>query len=192
MYKMNLYLKIIITFLALLVIIISNNYITLWFLLLVFTYINLFNKKYKLLSLSFILIFLLAVANRLEDYLIVYKVAFIFSILISFMNYLNSKDKKYIKYCFDNNRNKTLREDFNNEYFDKIYQYNKNMVNDKYGDVSFDNKIENDLERKYLQSRIRFNGYGLNNSNNKIEWNRIDVLLLIFSILVFCIMIIIR
>ena len=46
-----------------------------------------------------------------------------------------------------------------------------------------------DLQRHYLQSRIRFNGYFYNYNN--FYWDRIDTLILLFSIILFIIFLLI-
>ena len=56
-----------------------------------------------------------------------------------------------------------------------------------------EDKIDNDLERHYLQSKIRFNGYcDIEDKTVKFKWTKIDTMILIMSILLFILCVIFR
>lgn len=187
MYKMNLLLKIIIIFLVVLSIIISNNYITLWALLVLLTFYN--YKNIKLLVIDVFLIILLAVVSRITDLLLLYKIIYLFDLIYTFILTISFKDKRLFKYLFKKYENKTLKEEFYDANIKDILDYNEKQKDKLYNEsVSIDDKIIRDLDRKYLQSKIRFNGYSRDsNKTVNVTWNKIDTMLLILSIIVFII-----
>ncbi len=191
MYKMNLYLKMILTLLSIIITIITGNYIILWILLVCLTFLN-YRKDRHLLIIDLILIISLAISSRIGDFLILYKLLFIVSIIVTFIYFLTKEENKQLKLLFGKDSNNSTRDSFYNKYYNSILESNRKKVIDKYGDISFDEKVNNDLERKYLQSRIRFNGFVNKNIYDRIKWNRIDIMILILAILLFCIMIIFR
>lgn len=187
MYKMNLLLKIIITFFVVLSIIISNNYITLWALLVLLTFYN--YKNIKLLVIDVFLIILLAIVSRIIPLLVLYKIVYLFNLIYTFILTISFKDKRLFKYLFKKYENKSLKEEFYNANIKDILDYNEKQKEKLYNEsVSIDDKVIRDLDRKYLQSKIRFNGYSTDNNRTvKLAWNRIDTMLLLLSIIVFII-----
>lgn len=188
MYKMNIFLKLILTFLALLILLFTNSYIILWLLLLVITFLN-YRKSKKILTYDILLIILLAVVSRINYLTVLYKLLFCIDVIITLFYYLSLKEKKYLYSIYRDDKTNP-KEKFYESVFNAVFENNKKIVNNKYGDINFDEKIQYDLDRKYLQSKIRFNGYYKKNHNLKIVWNKIDTMILLFSILIFTIMII--
>ena len=191
MYKMNIYLKMILTLLSIIITIITGNYIVLWILLVCLTFLNYRKNKILLLG-DLLLIIVLGISNRFDDVLVFYKLLFIISIIITFIYFLTDEEKKQLKLLFGKDSSKSLRDTFYNKNYNSIVEKNRKIVTEKYGEISFDDKVNYDLERKYLQSRIRFNGFVSKNNSDRIKWNRIDIMILILAILLFCIMIIFR
>lgn len=188
MYKMNIFLKLILTFLTLLVLLFTNSYIILWLLLLVITFLN-YRKSKNILIYDILLVVLLAVVSRVNYLTVLYKILFFINIIITLFYYLSLKEKKCLYSLYKGDKTNP-KEKFYELVFNDTFENNKKIVNNKYGDINFDEKIQYDLDRKYLQSKIRFNGYYRKSNNLKIVWNKIDTMILLFSILIFIIMII--
>ena len=188
MYKMNIFLKLILTFLTLLVLLFTNSYIILWLLLLVITFLN-YRKSNNILIYDILLVVLLAVVSRVNYLTVLYKILFFMNIIITLFYYLSLKEKKCLYSLYKGDKTNS-KEKFYELVFNDTFENNKKIVNNKYGDINFDEKIQYDLDRKYLQSKIRFNGYYRKSNNLKIVWNKIDTMILLFSILIFIIMII--
>lgn len=187
MYKMNLLLKFIITILFISIIVIANNRIVLWLLLFLLTFYNLYKYKKISLFIDLLLVLLLGFSTQNEICLLVFKLLFIINILITVYYTLNMEEKLLLI----NEKTSEKQKYFENN-FDRIVNNIKERKNSLYDeDTSIDSKIERDLERNYLQSKIRY--YNISNSNNKYyNWNRIDILILIFVIIVFVILFILR
>lgn len=187
MYRMNLLLKIIVCFLIILTIIISNNYITLWALLVLLTFYN--YKDNKLLIFDVFLIILLAIASRIDGLLFFYKLFYLFVLIYTFYFNITFKDRRLFKYLFRKYENKSLKQEFYDNNINDILDYNEKQKNKLYNEsVSIDDKVVRDLDRKYLQSKIRFNGYCTKRMKTvKLNWNTIDTMILTLFILLFLI-----
>lgn len=193
MYKINLLLKIILLVLVCIVIIFTNNPFVFWLLFFVNVGFHLFIKKYYYCFLDLIILLVLFLTSYFSQLIIVYKILLFISYLIIFIITIDTKDKIFIKMLFNKNKNKSLRSKFFESNIERVHNKNKNMIIGVYGDknINCEQKDFIDLERLYLQSRIRFNGF-LNNSNSslKIEWSKIDVMVLLLSIVFFIILLI--
>lgn len=191
MYKMNFYLKIIIIFLISLAIVIVNNYAILWLVLLLLSFVNFYYKNKKQLCLDLILVIILIFSNFFNYLYLAYKILLLINTVSTFIYFLDQYEKSFIMKTLFNKNNKSLKSDFYENNFDLVVVNIKEKVSSNYkSDVSIDDKIENDLARKYLQARIRF--YGMNDSEIIVKWNKIDVMILILSLLIFIIFIILR
>ena len=185
MYKMNILLKFIISILTIFIVAITGNRIILWFLLFIVSLYNLHKKEYLLLAFDLVLVLFLGLSKDNELALLLFKLGFIYIFLITIYYTLSKKDLLIIK-----------KNSSKEKYFESNYKRIINNINDKkekyYGeDVSINDKIEVDLNRQYLQSKIRFNDFY--KSKSRINtWNKIDTLILIFCIIVFIIMFILR
>ena len=185
MYKMNFYLKLIIILFVSIITVVTNNYVILWSF---FALIVLIKCKEHMISNLILLIVLLS-SYLLSILLIIYKILFILDMLVLFVKTLTFNEKKALQMLFKRN-NKSLRISFYEENFDNIVEYNKTKIKELYkDDVSIDDKIESDLERHYLQARIRF--YGINNSIT-FKWTYIDIMILILCIILFILLFILR
>jgi hypothetical protein len=86
----------------------------------------------------------------------------------------------------------TAKKMYYEDNFDKIVNRINERKNKLYDEeVSIDNKIEESLARSYLQARIRYYGYASKKKYNN-TWNRIDTLIVLFSIVLFIIFFILR
>ena len=190
MYKMNFYLKNLIALLSIILSIISNNLIVLWLLLFILTFINFWSKNKKQLLIDLILVILLGISSRINSFLMIYKLLFVINVLYLLLVNYSTLEKKYITSLF-NHKDLSIRERFNKNDFKNVVDYNQNKKSLIYhDDVNIDSKIKDDLDRHYLQARIRFYGYN-NESSNRFIWNKIDYLILIFVIFVFVILLVI-
>ena len=186
MYRINILLKIIITLLVVTIVVITNNRIILWLLLFLMSLYHLNNLK-SLLVIDLILVLLLGFSVNYDICLLFFKLLFIIDYLITFYKKLSLEDKKFLF-----RKKTTLKMMYYEDNFDKIIDRineNKNRLYDS--DVSIDKKVEDELSRNYLQARIRFYGSSLK-KQKKIKWNRIDTLILLFSIVVFIILFLLR
>ena len=192
MYKISVFLKLIILLLLTIVVIVTSNYIVLWLLLVLLTFIN-FKMKYKLeFILSLILILLMILVIVSSKFLILFKLLLIATLIFTAIRFLSDDEKLFLKNVFKNKNNKYYRNKFYEENFDKIYDDNKNMIETKYNNSSIvDDGIEDTLARKYLQARMRFYGYSETNEEF-LEWTKIDTMILMFSLLIFMILLMLR
>ncbi len=183
MYKINIFLKIFILLLSVVIAIISNNYIVLWFLISILFLINLLCNNKKQLLINFLLTIIITISNRFYIFLLIFKIIFIFNVIYTFYDTLLTKEKYF--FIEKNTKNKFFEKNYN--FF---YNKNKKIIINKYYKISNLNFVTiKDLQRHYLQSRIRFNGYFYNYNN--FYWDRIDTLILLFSIILFIIFLLI-
>lgn len=181
MYKMNILLKFIFTLLTIAIVFITNNRIILWLFLLLLTFYNLYKDKKILLVIDIILIILLGLSKDNEIFLISFKIIYIINYILTVCNSLT----------FDIGIGKSTKINYFENNFDKIVERineNKNKLYDE--SVSIDNKIETDLERNYLQSKIRY--YNYSSKSKWYNWNRIDTLVLIIILIIFVLLFILR
>ena len=195
MYKINLLLKIILLVLVCIIIIFTNNPVVFWLLLFVNVGIYLVIKKYYYCFLDLIILLVLFLTSYFSQLIIIYKILLFISYLIIFIITIDTKDKIFIKMLLNKNKNKSLRSKFFESNIEKVHNKNKNMIIKVYGDknINCEQKDFIDLERLYLQSRIRFNGFLSNNSNKniKIVWSKLDIIVLLLSFALFIILLII-
>ena len=188
MYNMNFYLKILILILSILITVFSGNFIVLWLLLFILTFINLWSNHKKQLLFDCILIILLALVNRVNELLFIYKILFIINLIVTFISCLVDDEKKIIK----KSDNKNLKNIFYKNNYKKIYEKNFNKIKNIYGDeIINDDIVLEDLERHYLQSKIRFYGYEKKDEKKFLKFEKIDFAILLFVIFVFIILMVI-
>lgn len=191
MYKMNLFLKIIIVILSIVGVIVTNNYYVLFAALIISGILLLINKKYLTFTLNaFLLIFL--IFSLSINHLII-KTFLILIIFYLFYIYLSIRQRQYFKGKYYNYSNNNRRESFYERNFNNALtniKNNKEMNYDK--EVDIDDKLERDLERNYLQSRIRFYGFkNVNNYHYESSWKRLDYMILLLAIVLFIILLLI-
>ena len=186
MYKMNRLLKIIVAILILTTIVIVNNRIILWLLLFVLSFYHLHKHK-KLLVIDLVLVFLLGLSVNNDISLLIFKIIFIVDFIITYYFTMSKNDKKITF-----RKKTTLKKMYYNDNFDRIVsRINEKKIELYDEDVSIDSKIEQALARDYLQARIRYYGYS-SKKKNRSNWNRIDTLILLFSIILFILFFILR
>lgn len=188
MYKMKLLLKFIITVLSIIGVIVTNNfYVLLSFL--VATTILLFINNKKLLSLFSLLLLLYLIFSLNPWYLFIKFVVIIFIIYL-FIIYLTIRQKLFLKGKF---RDKNIRKSFYERNIKNTISNLETKAEENYGNkIEIKDKVNSDLERQFLQSRIRF--FGFKNSQSyqyETSWKRLDYLILLFSIILFVIILII-
>jgi len=194
MYKINLYLKLFIIFLLMIVIAMTYNYYILWALLIALSIFNFFFNNKKVLLIDFVLISILLLSYVFHLLLYVYRIAYIISLLFTLKDILSSKEKRFFKQLFKGIDKKSRRQIFYEQKYNYVLDTNRKLSNDIYKiDLISEEKINSDLERHYLQSKIRFNGYcDLEEKKIKFKWRKRDTLILIISIILFIICIIYR
>ena len=192
MYKMNLFLKLIITMLTIITIVLTNNNIILWLLLLVITFNDVRKNNNAGLLIDFILIVLLFLINKSTNVIFLFKIIMILKLLVLLFFTFDRKEKEYLKNVFNSKDKVSERDKFYNLYKDRIF--NDNYLKSKkiyLNDTVNDDKIISDLDNLYLESKIRFNGYFVN-KRTSFEWNKIDIMILFLSIILFIIAFILR
>lgn len=192
MYKMSVFLKLIILLLLTIVVIVTNNYFVLWLLLVLLTFIN-FKLKHRLeFILDLILIVLLILVIVYSKFLVLYKLLLIINLILTTIRVLENREKSFLKSTFTHKNYKYYRTKFYEDSFNKIYDDNKKKVIEEYNNASLvDDTIEDSLERKYLQARMRFYGYKENNEEF-LEWTKLDTMILMLFLLIFMILLILR
>ena len=184
---MNILLRFITTILTIAIVMLANNRIVLWVLLVLLTFYNLLkSKNKKLLLIDLILVILLGLSTKDDIYLLVFKIIFIIDFLLTTYDRLTSLDENNLI-----NRKNSIKEDYFENSFDRVVK----RINDKKetmydSSVSIDDRIKKDLERSYLQSKIRY--YGLSSKNKCYNWNIKDTLVLLIFLIVFVILFILR
>ena len=193
MYKMNLYLKLFILLLTFIITCITGNYIVLWFLLACLTFIDLSNGRYKLIVFNLLLVVLFSLSYKKIILLIIYKVLFLISVLLTFICSLKYNDKRFFKLFFNIYDNRSIKRRFYDDNYKIVADNTLEKAKSIYPEAfSLVKKNERDLDRRYLQARIRFYGYNGECAPIKIKWCRSDTLILILSIIVFIILLILR
>lgn len=189
MYKPNLFLKIIITVLIAIIVAITNNYSLLWLMLLLISLINYIYKNNFQLFFDLIMVFILISGKYIWGMILIFRIIFLISLLLSFKGSLEIEEKQFIKNLYFPENNKKLKNKLFKKIFDDVVEKNKEEKEKIYTEEVFlDNKIEKDLDRLYLQSKIRFYG----RKTVDFKWCYIDTLILIVSIVMFIIFIIVR
>lgn len=192
MFKMNLYLKLIIIISFSILLLFINNYIVLLLLLLLLFVVGLLVKNAKSLLIDLLLLLLFILSCYFPFVLVIYKILFIFNMIYLFIKNLSIKEKKYF-YGLNNKYDKSSRREF---YYSQVFEdiKNKNLKRAKNiysDDVSIDNVIESDLERSYLQAKIRFYGYKDESFDSiKFSWRRLDTEIALFCVIIFILCII--
>ena len=194
MYKVNFYLKIFIILLVMMSVAMTFNYYILWALLIALSIFNFFFNNKKILLIDCILVTILLLSYIYRPLIYVYKIAFIVNIIISFIDSFTSKEKKFFKILFKDMEKKNRRNEFYEQKYNYILETNKKLSNEVYKiDLINEDKINSDLERHYLQSKIRFNGYcDIEDKKVTFKWTYIDTIILIVSIILFVLCIIFR
>ena len=190
MYKMSLLLKFILVVFTVATVVLTGNRIILWFLLFLLTFYNLYKKKRLLLILDLLLVLFLGLSTSNELALLIFKIGYICTFLVTVIDRLSQEEVLNILRI--TNRKKSAKIEYFEDNFDRVVERAKIRKTKFYNEeVSIDNEIERSLDRNYLQSKIRY--YGIYNSGNKVyNWNRIDTLILLFAIVVFVILFILR
>lgn len=186
---MNKFLKIILSFLIILAVIITNNKIILWVFLLLLTIYNFYKNNKLLILADIILVAFLALSLNYDFALFLFKIGYIITFLYTLYLSYFSVYKGVVKV-----RRKKLQILFNEENFDNIVNKINNKKDEYYEeDVNVNEEIERDLNRKYLQSRIRFYGFNKITTYKKKNnsWLVIDTLILLFAIIIFIIILLI-
>ena len=182
MYKMNDLLKFIIVILTISIVVLTGNRIILWLFLFLLTIYHFYKNKKFLLAIDFILVLILALSINNIIFLNIFKILYLVDYL------LTTKDIFIIK----KQSNQSTKINYFEEHFDKIVNDINKQVKKIYDeDVNIDSEIERKLERSYLQSKIRYYDI-INNDVNKIKFNKIDILILCLSIIIFLILFILR
>ena len=182
MYKMNELLKFIIVILTISIVILTGNRIILWLFLFPLTIYHFYKNKKILMIFDFILVLLLAFSTHYIFCLYIFKVLYLIIYLLTVKKHFNIYKKD----------NKSSKIKFYEEHFDKIVKdINKRKKEIYDEDVNIDSAIERNLERSYLQAKIRYYDI-INDDVNKIKFNRIDILILCLSIIIFLILFILR
>lgn len=186
MYKMNILLKFIFVILTISIVVITNNRIVLWLMLLLLTYYNLYKNKKLSLLIDLILVILLGFSKDSYTFLIIFKILFIINFIITIYNSLSIDEKKVLV-----RENTSTRLGFYEDNFNKLVNdLNEKKINYYDSDTSIDSRIEEYLGRKYLQSRIRF--YNSTTQNNYYKWTLQDTIFLIVILVIFMVLFILR
>lgn len=194
MYKINFYLKLFIVLLIMIVIAMTYNYFILWSLLLGLTIFNYMLDNKKLLTIDMILFVMILIVRVFNPFLYIFKIIFIINVILSLFDSLSSKERKFFKILFKDINNKNRKELFYKQNYNYVFDTNKKLASDVYKvEIMNEERINDDLERHYLQSKIRFNGYcDIEDKTVTFKWTKIDTMILLLSILLFIICIIFR
>ncbi len=187
MYKMSILLKIIITMLTVIAVIIVDNRIILWLLLFVLSFYHLRKFRIALLVIDLALVLLLGLSVNDYNYLLIFKIIYIINCLITFYSCLTIKDKKLLF-----KKKSTSKMMYYENNFDRINSRINIRKKEIYNsNVSINNKIEQDLESNYLFARMKYYDY-FSKKSSFISWNKIDTLILLFTITIFILFIVLR
>ena len=194
MYKINFYLKLFIVLLTLIVIAMTYNYVVLWTVLVALIILHYMLNSKKLLFIDYILIGLLFISYIFNPMLYFFKILLMVNVILSLFDSLSSKERKFFKILFKDIDKRNRKEIFYKQNYNNVLDTNKKLANDVYKvEIMNEDKIDNDLDRHYLQSKIRFNGYcDIEDKTVTFKWNKIDSMILIMSILLFILCIIFR
>lgn len=188
MFRVNFWLKTIISILFIVSIIFLNSYY-LWYVLFLYLLIlGIIDKNYRSLAgVIFIPIFLLFFAYDFKTKIILKVLGVVVVSLLWFFSF-NKEEKNWLKGLFKNKSNRSKR-DFKNMVLKSVVEENKEKVKEYYDEeLIINNKVKEDIDRKYLLARIRF--LGSNYKNNRIvkKFSSYDLLFFIFSAVILVIL----
>lgn len=168
MCKTNLFLRIFTFLLISVAIIFLNNYYLFIILFIYMLFLSVVDTNYKSLLLDFLILIILL----LFKYTVVVKALIqILSILNMFYILLYSfskKEKDYFTYKLNKNRRKEM---FYRKNLDKVINNNKDKAIPIYGEkIILNNKVNKDLDKMYLYSKVRFYNYN-DRISSPFDWN---------------------
>ncbi len=157
MCKTNLFLRIFTFLIVSIAILFLNNYYLFILLFFYMLLLSVIDTNYKSLLLDFaILIILLFCKYNLAVKIIVKTLSIINMLYITLRSFSNS-EKKYMVYALNKKERKKI---FYRNNLNKIIDYNKNRAVLIYGnDIVLNNKVNRDMNRLYLYSKVRFFNY---------------------------------
>ena len=191
MYKMNLFLKIILLVILLLITALCSNHLLLWILFLSLTFVH-FIKNMKKITILDILLFILLIFVDNIYVKFIFKILFIITSIVTFLLLLTRNEIIFIKWILGLENNKTLKSRFKKDQLNILIKDNKKMVNKYYdGKESIDDKVASDLEKKEMLARMRFLGYKTNYNNLVESWCGYDTLVFVAALLLFILLLIV-
>ncbi len=191
MYKMNLFLKIILLVILLLITALCSNHVLLWILFLLLTCVHFIKNMKKITILDILLCILLIFLDNIYVK-IIFKVLFIITSIVTFLLLLTKNEIIFIKWILGFENKKTLRKRFRDEQYNMLIKENKKLVSKYYdGKESIDDKVASDLEIKEMQARMRFLGYRTNYNNLVETWCGYDTLVFVAALLLFILLLIV-
>ncbi len=195
MYRVNIFIRFLILILLYVIIIFTYNPIINWLLFITIVFLHFLYKKYYFLFIDLIISLILFLSNYYVELFLPFKLFMIVLFTIEFITTMNLNEKLLLNLIFNKKKNKILRSSFYDNNIKKVNNYNKSMVMKVYEneDINIDGKNIRDLDRLYLQSRIRFNGIKRNGDKDLyIKINKIDIMILLLAIILFVILFIFR
>ncbi len=181
MYRVNFWLKTIVSILFVISIIFLNSYYLWSVLFLYLLIVSIADRNYhSLAGVIFIPIILFLLTYDFKAKIILKVLSIIIVFLLLIFSY-NKREKSWLKGLFRSKRNRSKRE-FKDKFLNSIIEENREKVKEYYEEeLIINNKVKEDLERKYLLARIRF--LGNNYKDNKIikKFTLYDLLFFIFS-----------
>ena len=188
---MNLFLKIILLVILLLITALCSNHLLLWILFLSLTFVH-FIKNMKKITILDILLFILLIFVDNIYVKFIFKILFIITSIVTFLLLLTRNEIIFIKWILGLENNKTLKSRFKKDQLNILIKDNKKMVNKYYdGKESIDDKVASDLEKKEMLARMRFLGYKTNYNNLVESWCGYDTLVFVVALLLFILLLIV-
>ena len=195
MYRVNIFIRFLILILLYVIIIFTYNPIINWLLFVMIVLLHILYKKYYFLFIDLIISLILFLSCYYVELFLPFKIFMIVLFTIEFITTMNLNEKLLLNLIFNKKKNKILRSSFYDNNIKKVNNHNKSMIMKIYRseDINIDGKNIRDLDRLYLQSRIRFNGIKRNGDKDLyIKINKIDIMILLLAIILFVILFIFR
>lgn len=194
MYNVNIILRTIILIIFSIVIVFIDNYYLFWLLVFYTLLLSIVDKNLKSLLINFATVLILLFCTYTNIVKLILKILCITNFCILYYFSFTKKDKFDIYYRnMYRNSSSSRKRLFYDHNFSSVLKYNQDKSSSIYGSVILNDKVESDLDSKYLYGKVRYYGY----SNKFTElgnysWKWYDLLYSLVAITVLILLLIYR
>lgn len=161
----NLFLKLIITFIFMVIVFFLDNYYLFWLLSFFVLFLSIIDKNYVGLLFVFLLVCILLFCTFTTKIMYIVKVITCFSFFTIFIMSTSKKDRENFKYKYLYQDERNRKKLFYDRYYDKVV----NDLRKKYDGEIPKEVIQGELDKLYLYGKLKFYGY-----SNKITSSRVS------------------
>lgn len=188
MCNVNLFLKLLISFLFVVIIFFIDNYYLFWLVVFYLLLLSIVDRNIKSLVLLFFISCVLLFCLFTTKIRILIQVCLAFNFALLFISSTSKKDRENYRYKYLYSNKANRKSLFYDRYREKVY----NDLKGKYGSVS-DKLVKKELDKLYLYAKIRFYGYDNSVTSSRVSsFTLYDLFFLLTSIIVIIIIYIYR